>query len=209
MEKDDYKGEIGRRIAEVRTRKGWTLAQLAKASSVGSSTLSNYEQGIRMPGPFEVKQIATATGESAAYLMCLDDQPLGKPGAAEHWLDPRADDLPQVFKEALKLKAKRYIEMVAKLPVAVVMMFKAPTSEDFESWERNVEASYKSIAGPSNGDKYSEHWIPVSGDIDQDMAREVLQNFADASLDGRKVILRTAQAASKAAASASNVKTSH
>lgn len=70
----DYKKEIGRRIAEARGKKGWTLEQLsAKTGTLSANRISNYETGFRMPKPQEVATLAKQLGVRAAYLMGLDD----------------------------------------------------------------------------------------------------------------------------------------
>lgn len=69
----NYKDEIGRRIRTARKQKGWSLAELAKATDgkLSQSRIGNYEQGTRMPGPQEANTLATALGVDAAWLMCL------------------------------------------------------------------------------------------------------------------------------------------
>lgn len=69
----NYKVEIGRRIKEAREAKNWSLDRLSKetGSKLSKSRISNYEQGERMPGPFEANILAEALGVDAAHLMCL------------------------------------------------------------------------------------------------------------------------------------------
>lgn len=70
----DIKTKIGRRIAEARRERGYTLKQLAaKTVDLKSSRISNWEQGTRTPGPNETKQLARALGIAPAYLLCLTD----------------------------------------------------------------------------------------------------------------------------------------
>lgn len=70
----DFKKEIGRRIRRAREGLDLTLDQLSRDTGglLSGSRISNYEQGLRYPGPEEILKLAGALGESAAYLMCLD-----------------------------------------------------------------------------------------------------------------------------------------
>ncbi len=133
MTDDDYKKEIGRRIAAAREQKDWSLAQLAKYSKIGRSTIGNYESGIRMPGPGQINALAMAMGVSGAYLMCLQDE--APPSEIAN--------LPPVFREAVHITIERYKEVATKLPVSVLQMFQAPTSENYVEWEKAIEESYR------------------------------------------------------------------
>lgn len=145
MKKDEYKKEIGRRIAKARTEKNWSLEDLKTRSGIGRTTISNYEAGSRMPGPCEINALAKALGASAAYLMCLDEAPPNAPP----WLDRRIEKLPDMFKEAIRLKVERYIEIAERMPVSTFIILSMPTSRNIEKWERGIEAHYKSIVGES------------------------------------------------------------
>ena len=69
----NYKEEIGRRIRDAREKKGMSLEQLSKATGgvLSKSRIGNYEQALRMPGPFEADILAQALGVDPAYLLCL------------------------------------------------------------------------------------------------------------------------------------------
>ena len=70
----NIKKEIGKRIYESRKAKGLTLKELGMLSGNFKQTrLTNWEQGIRAPGPEEIKQLAQALEVSPAFLMCLSD----------------------------------------------------------------------------------------------------------------------------------------
>lgn len=71
----EWKERIGARIKELRELKGWSLGRLAieTGDRLKKSAISNYEQGIRMPGPEEAILLAEALGESPAHILCLDD----------------------------------------------------------------------------------------------------------------------------------------
>ncbi|HAT1820899.1 TPA: helix-turn-helix domain-containing protein [Legionella pneumophila] len=74
----NIKKEIGKRILEARKAKGLTLKALGElAGGLKQTRLTNWEQGVRTPGPEEIKQLAQALDVSPAFLMCLsDDKPL-------------------------------------------------------------------------------------------------------------------------------------
>ena len=70
----NIKKEIGRRIFEARKEKGLTLKALGKlAGDLKQTRLTNWEQGLRAPGPEEIKLLAHALEVSPAFLMCLTD----------------------------------------------------------------------------------------------------------------------------------------
>ncbi|HHS8321926.1 TPA: helix-turn-helix domain-containing protein [Legionella anisa] len=71
----NIKKEIGKRILETRKAKGFTLKVLGElAGGLKQTRLTNWEQGVRTPGPEEIKQLAQALDVSPAYLMCLSDE---------------------------------------------------------------------------------------------------------------------------------------
>ncbi|HAT8177892.1 XRE family transcriptional regulator [Legionella pneumophila serogroup 1] len=71
----NIKKEIGNRIFEARKAKGWTLKALGElAGGLKQTRLTNWEQGVRTPGPEEIKLLAQALDVSPAYLMCLSDE---------------------------------------------------------------------------------------------------------------------------------------
>lgn len=70
----NIKKEIGKRILEARKAKGLTLKALGElAGGLKQTRLTNWEQGVRTPGPEEIKSLARALDVSPAYLMCLSD----------------------------------------------------------------------------------------------------------------------------------------
>ncbi|MFO2857355.1 XRE family transcriptional regulator [Legionella pneumophila serogroup 1] len=71
----NIKKEIGKRIFEARKAKGLTLKALGElAGGLKQTRLTNWEQGVRTPGPEEIKSLARALDVSPAYLMCLSDE---------------------------------------------------------------------------------------------------------------------------------------
>ncbi|HGD2616039.1 TPA: LexA family protein [Legionella pneumophila] len=71
----NIKKEIGKRILEARKAKGLTLKALGELTGgLKQTRLTNWEQGVRTPGPEEIKSLARALDVSPAYLMCLSDE---------------------------------------------------------------------------------------------------------------------------------------
>lgn len=71
----NIKKEIGKRILDARKLKGLTLKALGElAGGLKQTRITNWEQGVRTPGPEEIKQLAQALDVSPAYLMCLSDE---------------------------------------------------------------------------------------------------------------------------------------
>lgn len=83
MSHTNIREEIGRRICEARKAKNLTLKALGELTDdFKQSRITNWEHGLRLPGPEEIKQLAIALDVSPAYLMCLTDekQPKKIPG---------------------------------------------------------------------------------------------------------------------------------
>ena len=69
------KEKIGQRICEARKAKGLSQQGLANLTTdLKQSRINNWENGLRTPGPEEIKQLANALEVSAAFLMCLSDE---------------------------------------------------------------------------------------------------------------------------------------
>lgn len=69
------KEKIGQRIYEARKAKGLSQQGLANLTTdLKQSRINNWENGLRTPGPEEIKQLANALEVSAAFLMCLSDE---------------------------------------------------------------------------------------------------------------------------------------
>ena len=72
---NDIKKLIGQRIQIERKAMGLTQAKLAElAGGLKQPRVNNWEQGIRTPGPEEIKQLAKILEVSPAFLMCLTDR---------------------------------------------------------------------------------------------------------------------------------------
>ncbi len=88
----NIKKEIGKRILEARKAKGLTLKALGElAGGLKQTRLTNWEQGVRTPGPEEIKSLARALDVSPAYLMCLSDNQLLKEAKNPSQLIPLLD----------------------------------------------------------------------------------------------------------------------
>lgn len=69
------KEKIGQRICEARKAKGLSQQGLANLTTdLKQSRINNWENGLRTPGPEEIKQLANVLEVSAAFLMCLSDE---------------------------------------------------------------------------------------------------------------------------------------
>lgn len=54
--------EIGRRLRWLREQKGWSIAQVSRATSLTASTIAQWEGGIMRPGVAELLRVAHALG---------------------------------------------------------------------------------------------------------------------------------------------------
>ncbi|WP_287007980.1 S24 family peptidase [Legionella sp.] len=88
----NIKKEIGKRIFEARKVKGLTLKALGElAGGMKQTRLTNWELGVRTPGPEEIKQLAQALDVSPAFLMCLSDEKQFKETNSPYQLIPLLD----------------------------------------------------------------------------------------------------------------------
>lgn len=106
---NDIKKLIGQRIQIERKMKGLTQARLAElAGGLKQPRVNNWEQGIRTPGPEEIKQLAKVLEVSPAFLMCLTDRkqphPLDKNyvGALIPLLSPEQLDNPLCWIQSIR-----------------------------------------------------------------------------------------------------------
>lgn len=76
----NYKKEIGKRIRAERDKKKLSLDEQARdmlakvGNTLSKSRVSNYEQGIRLAGPGEIRLFSRYYGVPAAYLGCLEEE---------------------------------------------------------------------------------------------------------------------------------------
>jgi SOS-response transcriptional repressor LexA len=111
----NIKKEIGKRILEARKIKGLTLKALGQLTGgLKQTRLTNWEQGLRTPGPDEIKQLAHALDVSPAYLMCLSDERQYKETKSPNQLIPLLD-YQQAGEAKLHLKAIHEKEFSSEL----------------------------------------------------------------------------------------------
>lgn len=106
---NEIKKLIGQRIQVERKAKGLTQAKLAElAGGFKQPRINNWEQGIRTPGPEEIKQLAEILEVSPAFLMCLTDRKQPHPldrnyvGALIPLLHPEQLDDPRHWIKTIK-----------------------------------------------------------------------------------------------------------
>jgi SOS-response transcriptional repressor LexA len=123
---NDIKKLIGQRILVERKAKGLTQAKLAElAGGLKQPRVNNWEQGIRTPGPAEIKQLAGVLEVSPAFLMCLTDRkqphPLDKNyvGALIPLLSPRQLDNPQHWIQSIR--DGEYDGEIAFIPITIAL----------------------------------------------------------------------------------------
>lgn len=113
----NIKKEIGKRILEARKTKGLTLKALGElAGGLKQTRLTNWEQGLRTPGPEEIKQLAEALDVSPAFLMCLSNEKQFKEIKSPSQLIPFLD-----YKQATE--ATRYISAINRLENSPEIVF--------------------------------------------------------------------------------------
>lgn len=62
------------RLKELREQRAWTKTETAKRLSVGTSTYSNWEYGLREPDIDRLSQLADLYGVTVDYLLGRSDQ---------------------------------------------------------------------------------------------------------------------------------------
>ena len=109
---------IGNRVRELRDLKGWSLTDLSRQTQgrLAKSTISNYEQALRMPGPEQASILAEAFGESPAHILCLDDADMPSLSKAEAKLITDLRVLPE-DQRAEYAKRIALLAMAYKVPI--------------------------------------------------------------------------------------------
>lgn len=74
----NIKKVIGSRITQARKARGLLIKDLAERTGLGATRISNWEQGIRSPGPQETKILANELQVASSWLLCLSDDPRGE-----------------------------------------------------------------------------------------------------------------------------------
>lgn len=73
---DEQVYDLGLRIKELRTRKGWSQSDLAKRLGVSTQTVYRYENNFRKPTLDAAVEIARVLDASLDYLMGLNNAPV-------------------------------------------------------------------------------------------------------------------------------------
>lgn len=71
MTKDQLKKELGKRIVELRERKGWSQSDLARACSKDRQSIEKLENGKVNPTLYTLLEVANALGISVSKLVDL------------------------------------------------------------------------------------------------------------------------------------------
>lgn len=69
MTKDELKRKIGQRIVELRTKKGWSQSDLARACNKDRQAMEKLENGKVNPTLYSLLEISKALGVSLADLV--------------------------------------------------------------------------------------------------------------------------------------------
>ena len=69
MDKDELKKKVGQRIVELRTKKGWSQSDLARACNKDRQALEKLENGKVNPTIYSLLEISKALGVSLHQLV--------------------------------------------------------------------------------------------------------------------------------------------
>ncbi len=69
MTKDQLKKELGKRIVELREKKGWSQSDLARACSKDRQSIEKLENGKVNPTLYTLLEVANALGVSVSKLV--------------------------------------------------------------------------------------------------------------------------------------------
>lgn len=81
---NDFLQRIGKRIADARARRRWSIADLGRESGVRPSTISRWEAGSNVPNCEGILAVANACGVTTDYLLGRVDFPEQLPPG--HWV---------------------------------------------------------------------------------------------------------------------------
>lgn len=70
----EWKTRIGQRIQQLRMLKKMSLSSVERQTGLQISTVSNWEQGLRLPGPAEAVILGKLFAVAPAHILCLDDE---------------------------------------------------------------------------------------------------------------------------------------
>lgn len=69
MTKDELKSKIGKRIIELRTQKGWSQSDLARACNKDRQAIEKLENGKVNPTAYSLYEVATVLNLSLSQLL--------------------------------------------------------------------------------------------------------------------------------------------
>jgi transcriptional regulator with XRE-family HTH domain len=71
---EERKRLIAERVRGLRRRKGWSLAELERATAgrLSKSRISNYEQALKLMGPEVAEILSDVFGVPSSYILCLE-----------------------------------------------------------------------------------------------------------------------------------------
>jgi transcriptional regulator with XRE-family HTH domain len=134
--------DIGKKIIELRTGKGWTQYRLHKESGINQPTLSRFEKGINIPSTEMIRKICDALGVSMAE---FDDNGLD---------DLRLNVLNKMDSMEWNDEEKEAIEKIKKMPLNEQQQSFLKTYEKFKSLSvSDQEALSKIIDSLSSSQK--------------------------------------------------------
>lgn len=69
MKKEEVAKKFGERVAKLRTKKGWSQAELARACEKDRQSIERIEKGATNPTLYTIAEIAEALGVNKATLL--------------------------------------------------------------------------------------------------------------------------------------------
>ena len=124
---------LGRRVSEVRTRRGWTQADLATRADISVAFLSDIENGKRNVSSEKLLQLANALRVSLDFLVRGNDANA----------QPRsvAVSIPAALAEAAEREGWSYSQTVALLQTRRLVLAKRSPGGEAEASSDNYEAA--------------------------------------------------------------------
>jgi transcriptional regulator with XRE-family HTH domain len=135
--------DIGKKIIELRTAKGWTQYRLHKESGINQPTLSRFEKGINIPSAEMIQKICDSLGVSMAE---FDDNYIID--------DLRSQVLEKMGDIEWSLEEKEAVDIIKKMPLNEQQQSFLKTYEKFKRLsESDQEALSKIIDSLSSFQK--------------------------------------------------------
>jgi transcriptional regulator with XRE-family HTH domain len=102
----------GKRLRELRQRRGYTQEELAALLNLGQRQIPRYESGETDPSADIIARMARALGVTADYLLGLTDEPSGH--LAEDSLSPMERKLITAMRHGLLIEALEALAALSK-----------------------------------------------------------------------------------------------